>query len=66
MLNKSFVVIYFHFNIFSEKNSKKQVKIHIFGFLQKLSQNGPKHTTSDLQLLMSPLLYLNFWQEIFL
>ena len=45
MLNKSFGVIYFHFNIFSEKNSKKTgVKICIFGFLKCVSQDAPKHT----------------------
>ena len=34
MLNKSFGVIYFHFNIFSTKTAKKRVKICIFGFLR--------------------------------
>ena len=35
MLNKSFGVIYFHFNIFSTKTAKKTgVKICIFGFLR--------------------------------
>ena len=33
MLNKSFGVIYFHFNIFSEKTAKKQMlKFAFFGF----------------------------------
>ena len=51
MLNKGFGVIYFHFNIFSEKNSKiKGVKIYIFGFLKNMSQTGPKHTTGLGQL----------------
>ena len=46
MLSKSFGVIYFHFNIFSEKNSKEAgVKIYIFGFLKNLSQTTPKNTT---------------------
>ena len=35
MLNKGFGVIYFHFNIFSEKKAKKTgVKICSFGFLK--------------------------------
>ena len=45
MLNKSFGVIYFHFNIFSKKTAKTGVKICIFGFFKNVSQVGPFHTT---------------------
>ena len=49
MLNKSFGVIYFHFNIFSEKNSKKQVLKFAFLGFEDLSQVVPFHTTHDFK-----------------
>ena len=49
MLNKSFGVIYFHFNIYREKKAKKMgFKICIFLGLKNLFQNGPFHTSSAI------------------
>ena len=42
MLNKSFGMNDLQFYIFSEKSDG--VKICIFGFFKKVSQNGPFHT----------------------
>ena len=47
MLNKSFGVIYFHFNIFSEKTANKWVLKFAFLRLKNLSQIYPFHTTCD-------------------
>ena len=49
MLNKSFWVIYFHFNIFSEKKAKKKNRCYNFHFwvFENVSQNGPFHTTGE-------------------
>ena len=45
MLNKSFGVIYFHFNIFREKTAKKQVLKFVFWGFEDLPQVSPFHTT---------------------
>ena len=37
ILNKSFGVIYFHFNILVKNSKKTVVKIYIFGFLKNVS-----------------------------
>ena len=56
MLNKSFGVLYFHFNIFSEKAAKKTgVNFYIFGFLKMC----PRSVHSTLQfILFCYVLYL--------
>ena len=44
MLNKSFGVIYFHFNIFSEKTAKQQVlKFAFFGFEEFVPKRSISH-----------------------
>ena len=44
MLNKRFWVIYFHFNIFSEKTAKKQVlKFAFFGFWKCVPERSISH-----------------------
>ena len=46
MLNESFGVIYFHFNIFSEKNSKIMgVIFFTISDLENLTKLAPFHTT---------------------
>ena len=45
MLNKSFGVIYFHFNIFNTKTAKKQVLKFAFLVFKNVSQTSPFHTT---------------------
>ena len=47
MLNKSFGVIYFHFNFFSKKKKqqKKQMLIFIILSFKSVSESDPKHTT---------------------
>ena len=45
MLNKSFGGIYFHFNIFSEKNPKKRVLKLTFLGLENLAQGTPLYIT---------------------
>ena len=49
MLNKSFGVIYFHFNFFSKKIVKIGVKF--LDLDQNLSQRAPKHTTQVISLI---------------
>ena len=48
ILNKSFGVIYFHFNILVKNSKKTVVKIYIFGFLKNVSHVYPFHTTHDV------------------
>ena len=51
MLSKSFGLIYFHFNIFSEKNLKTGVKMCIFQGFENLSQVTALYTTDDRKVL---------------
>ena len=55
MLNKSFGVIYFHFNIFSTKTAKKTgVEIYIFGSL-KMCRRSVHFTLLRMQYLKRAL-----------
>ena len=51
MLNKSFGVIYFHFNIFSEETAKQLVLkfafLSLVSLAQSVFQSGLFHTTSE-------------------
>ena len=56
MLNKSFGVIYFHFNFFSKKIVK--IGVNFLDLDQNLSQRAPKHTTHVISLITLKLLKL--------
>ena len=69
MLNKSFGVIYFHFNIFSTKTAKKKKRVKNLHFwvFKNVSQTGPFHTTwvpNNLPPLLNLPISQSLWNLI--